>query len=223
MRTFVVDVPAGAKALRIDLDEVSGVLDIWATHGGPVIRSEDADETVISALGRKTLLLEGPSLKAGPLVHPDRAADRYRHGRFRALCLALGRAAAGVARTAGDGRGRRCPQAGHSGDRGRGHRKRRRLRHHARGRRPDLDELSRRRSRERRFGRKRAGGHRHDPRSPPAGPRAVPRTRAGLRQEDRPGPGRRSPAASTTSRCPRDIASRRSRWATRMPWRSATR
>ena len=65
MRIFVADVPAGAKALRIDLDEVSGALDIWATHGGPVIRSEDADETAISALGRKTLLLTGPSLKAG--------------------------------------------------------------------------------------------------------------------------------------------------------------
>ena len=65
MRTFVIDVPEGAKALRIDLDQVSGVLDIWAKHGGCVFRSEDADETVISALGRKTLLLEGQSLKAG--------------------------------------------------------------------------------------------------------------------------------------------------------------
>jgi S1-C subfamily serine protease len=65
MRTFVVDVPEGAKALRIDLDEVSGMLDVWAKHGGPAFRSEDADETVISALGRKTLLLEGQSLKPG--------------------------------------------------------------------------------------------------------------------------------------------------------------
>jgi S1-C subfamily serine protease len=65
VRTFAVDVPEGAKALRIDLDEVSGMLDIWAKHGAPVFRGEDADETVISALGRKTLLLEGPSLKPG--------------------------------------------------------------------------------------------------------------------------------------------------------------
>ena len=65
MRTFVVNVPEGAKCLRIDLDEVSGMLDIWAKRGRPVVRSEDADETVISALGRKTMLLEGQSLKPG--------------------------------------------------------------------------------------------------------------------------------------------------------------
>ncbi len=65
VRTFAVDVPEGARALRIDLDEVSGVLDIWATHGRSVFRSEDAEETVISELGRKTLLLTGRSLKPG--------------------------------------------------------------------------------------------------------------------------------------------------------------
>ena len=65
MRTFAVDVPAGAKALRIDLDDVSGMLDIWATHRGPVVNSDDADETAISALGRKTLLVSGPSLLPG--------------------------------------------------------------------------------------------------------------------------------------------------------------
>jgi S1-C subfamily serine protease len=65
MRNFAVDVPAGAKALRIDLDEVSGVLDIWASRRGPVVHSDDADETAISALGRKTLLIEGSALKPG--------------------------------------------------------------------------------------------------------------------------------------------------------------
>ena len=115
MRTFVVDVPEGAKALRIDLDEVSGMLDIWAKHGGPVYRSEDADETVISTLGRKTLLLEGPSLKPGrwyiQIVRPTDVGTVD----FATLRLALGRAAAGVARTAIPCRGRRRPQAGHSG------------------------------------------------------------------------------------------------------------
>ena len=65
MRTFAVDVPQGAKALRIDLDDVSGVLDIWASRNGPVVNSDDADETAISSLGRKTLLVDGPSLRAG--------------------------------------------------------------------------------------------------------------------------------------------------------------
>jgi hypothetical protein len=36
MRIFVADVPEGAKALRLDLDEVSGMLDIWAKRGGLV-------------------------------------------------------------------------------------------------------------------------------------------------------------------------------------------
>ena len=46
--------PGRGQGLRIDLDEVSGILDIWAKHGESVFRSEDAEETVISELGRKT-------------------------------------------------------------------------------------------------------------------------------------------------------------------------
>ena len=65
MRTFAVNVPQGAKALRIDLDDVSGVLDIWASRNGPVVNSDDADETAISSLGRKTLLVDRPSVRAG--------------------------------------------------------------------------------------------------------------------------------------------------------------
>ena len=68
-------------------------------------------------IGPQDLAAGGPVAQAGPLVHPDRAAGGYRHGRFRALCLAVGRAAAGVAGTAVAGRGRRRPQAGHSGHR----------------------------------------------------------------------------------------------------------
>ena len=76
MRTFTVDVPEGAKAVRFDLDEVSGVLDLWAKHGEQVFRSEDADETATGELGRKHLLLEGSTLKPGRwFIHVVRPTD----------------------------------------------------------------------------------------------------------------------------------------------------
>ena len=146
MRTFAVNVPQGAKALRIDLDNVSGVLDIWASRNGPVVNSDDADETAISSLGRKTLLVDGPSLRAGrwyvQIVRPTDAGMVD----FAVYASLSAERAAGAAGAAGAGPGGRRPQAGHSGDGGRGHRKRRRLGHHARGRRPDLDQRPRHRN-----------------------------------------------------------------------------
>lgn len=77
VRTFVIDVPADAKALRIDLDEVSSDLDLLARYGEPILRNEDADDTAISALGRETLVIDPSSpkpLKPGRwyinVVHP---------------------------------------------------------------------------------------------------------------------------------------------------------
>ena len=48
MRTFVVKVPAGAKALRIDLDERIGHIGYLGEPGESVVHSDDADETAIS-------------------------------------------------------------------------------------------------------------------------------------------------------------------------------
>ena len=77
MRTFVVDVPPQAKALRIDLDEVSSDLDILARHGQPILANDDADEAAISPLGRESLVIDGSPqhpLKPGRwyinVVHP---------------------------------------------------------------------------------------------------------------------------------------------------------
>lgn len=78
VRTFAVDVPAEAKALRIDLDDVSSDLDILARYGEPAVRNEDAGDTAISPLGRETLIIRPTSpqpLKAGRwyvnVVHPS--------------------------------------------------------------------------------------------------------------------------------------------------------
>ena len=60
-RTFAIDVPAGAKALRINLDEVSSDLDILARYGEPVVRNEDAGDTAISPLGRESLVIDPAS------------------------------------------------------------------------------------------------------------------------------------------------------------------
>ncbi len=77
VRTFAIDVPAEAKALRIDLDEVDSDLDILARFGEPIINNDEADHTAISGLGRESLIItpsSNPPLKAGRwyvnVVHP---------------------------------------------------------------------------------------------------------------------------------------------------------
>ena len=57
LQTFVVDVPPEAAALRIDLDEVSGDLDLWARFGQPAYRRCEAANTAFSPMGRETLLI----------------------------------------------------------------------------------------------------------------------------------------------------------------------
>jgi len=73
LQTFVIDVPADAPALRIDLDEVSGDLDLWARFGEPAYRQCEASNTAISPMGRETLLITPQS------TEPLRAGRWYLH------------------------------------------------------------------------------------------------------------------------------------------------
>jgi hypothetical protein len=57
LQTFVIDVPAEATALRIDLDEVCGDLDLWARFGQPAYRRCEAANTAFSPMGRESLLI----------------------------------------------------------------------------------------------------------------------------------------------------------------------
>jgi len=61
MCSFAIDVPADARALRIDLDETSGALDILARHGAPLVSNADADATAMSPLGRESLVIDRSS------------------------------------------------------------------------------------------------------------------------------------------------------------------
>ncbi len=69
--------PATAKTLRLDLDEVSGDLDILARYGEPLVANGEAGNTAISPLGRESLVIDGASpqpLRPGRwyvnVVHP---------------------------------------------------------------------------------------------------------------------------------------------------------
>lgn len=57
VRIYAIDVPAGAKVLRLDLDRTNSDLDLLARHGEPVIRNDDAEETAISPAGRESLVI----------------------------------------------------------------------------------------------------------------------------------------------------------------------
>ena len=77
VRIYAIDVPVGAKALRLDLDGTNSDLDLLARHGQPVIRNQDAEETAISPLGRESLVIgsdPGRPLRPGrwfvSVVHP---------------------------------------------------------------------------------------------------------------------------------------------------------
>lgn len=60
-RTFAIEVPEKAAALRIDLDQVTGDLDLVARRGEPVVDSEAGDHLAESMLGRETLLIDRDS------------------------------------------------------------------------------------------------------------------------------------------------------------------
>lgn len=60
-RTFAIEVPETAAALRIDLDRVTGDLDLVARRGEPVLDAEADDHVAESMLGRETLLLDRDS------------------------------------------------------------------------------------------------------------------------------------------------------------------
>lgn len=67
-RTYRIAVPAGAKALRIDLDRVTSDLDLSIRHGQPALKMEDGDHLAESTLGRETLLIDAgsdPPLRPG--------------------------------------------------------------------------------------------------------------------------------------------------------------
>jgi S1-C subfamily serine protease len=63
LRTLAIDVPAGAKILRLDLDEVSGNLDLLARQGELIVRNGDADDAAISELCRESLVIDAHSPK----------------------------------------------------------------------------------------------------------------------------------------------------------------
>ena len=61
IRSYVVEVPPGTPALRIDLDGVRGDLDLRVRHGGPILDPAEAHLEVATDLGRESLLLDAGS------------------------------------------------------------------------------------------------------------------------------------------------------------------
>jgi hypothetical protein len=67
-RTYSIDVPEGAQALRIDLDNSHSDLDVLVRYEEQVLHPEDADHTSAGSVGRESLLIDGdsdPPLSAG--------------------------------------------------------------------------------------------------------------------------------------------------------------
>src|SRR6185503_9393602 len=67
-RTFRVRVPEEARALRIDLFDVSSDLDLYARAGSPILAADDAVAIAENAWGHETLLIQRdsrPPLAAG--------------------------------------------------------------------------------------------------------------------------------------------------------------
>lgn len=67
-RTFRIEVPASARVLRIDLDDVYGDLDLIARRNRPIFEREPTDLVAESVRGRETLLIDrstDPPLAAG--------------------------------------------------------------------------------------------------------------------------------------------------------------
>lgn len=57
LKIYAIDVPPQARVLRLDLDGTHSDLDLLARAGQPAVRSDDAEETAISPLGRESLVL----------------------------------------------------------------------------------------------------------------------------------------------------------------------
>jgi S1-C subfamily serine protease len=61
LKIYAIDVPPGAKVLRIDLDDTDGDLDLLASPGKIVARPEAAEDAALSPLGRETLVIDESS------------------------------------------------------------------------------------------------------------------------------------------------------------------
>jgi len=86
-RTYVVDVPAGTRVMRIDLDEVEGDLDIAARRDRQIVAPSDADAGAATALGRETLLLDDRS--SPPLTPGKWFVDVYDPSQQESVAFAL--------------------------------------------------------------------------------------------------------------------------------------
>jgi S1-C subfamily serine protease len=67
-RTYVIDVPEDAEALRIDLDNTHSDLDLLASHQAQILHPEEADHTSAGSVGREILVIDrdsDPPLAAG--------------------------------------------------------------------------------------------------------------------------------------------------------------
>jgi hypothetical protein len=67
-RTFTIEVPEGARALRIDLSEAPADLGLRARHGKPILDPDEAEVEARSPLGTETILVEpggDPPLEPG--------------------------------------------------------------------------------------------------------------------------------------------------------------
>ncbi len=58
-RTFTIDVPAGTPALRLDIAEAAGDLDLFARRGGPFLVLDDSVRFAQHAYGRESLVITG--------------------------------------------------------------------------------------------------------------------------------------------------------------------
>jgi S1-C subfamily serine protease len=67
-RTFTIEVPAGAPALRLDIAEAASDLDLFARRGGPFLVLDESVHFAQHAYGRETLVITGENgapLEAG--------------------------------------------------------------------------------------------------------------------------------------------------------------
>lgn len=67
--TWRIDVPEGAQALRVDLTDTPGDLDLRLTHGAPAGSPDQADHAAVAAYGRESLVITAdstPPLRPGP-------------------------------------------------------------------------------------------------------------------------------------------------------------
>ena len=60
-RSFVVDVPSGSPALRVDLASDATDLDLRVSHGQPIRTTRDADVTAVSWSGHETIIIDAES------------------------------------------------------------------------------------------------------------------------------------------------------------------